>query len=340
MKKLYIDDSKLSSSVSDRLGVCKSFGKRNITHVFHDIDGTHSLIRDWVPVMSLTLSTVIEKGLPDGYDSESNVQQLVDIVGKHPVEETDRFCIESAGLSALTQMEWAIRRAIEAGTITAEESGVDADGLVVNSEIIGRIWNGEELFDDFDESAELRAFLQENTPRLFQMYERILNGACRDENVALALKNPDDFLVKGSHEFIKYLHDLGAVNYFVTGAVIHYNDAGEAEGGMYEEVCALGFEMGADKVVEAVYGSTWNHKIPKDKVMEKLCVDKGIDPSKVLIVGDGRSEIAAGTGMGAVMISRLPVDALQQRELHVRLGTNMILADYCDQDLFGLFYRE
>ena len=48
------------------------FGKRKITHVFHDIDGTHSLIREWQPVMSLVLYYTILSGLPNGYDSEDN----------------------------------------------------------------------------------------------------------------------------------------------------------------------------------------------------------------------------------------------------------------------------
>ena len=38
--------------------VANIFAKRQITHVFHDIDGTHSLIRDWVPVMALVNGAV------------------------------------------------------------------------------------------------------------------------------------------------------------------------------------------------------------------------------------------------------------------------------------------
>ena len=337
MEKLYIDDSIIQNS-SGGIELVKRFGKRHITHVFHDIDGTHSLIRDWIPVMSLTLYSVIKNGLPQGYDSAENVQRLVSIVGKRSFEETDRFCIESAGLSALTQMEWAIRRAIEAGSILPKELSLGSNDLRLNSEIIKRIWDGEELFESFNEDDKLKKFLQKHTPRLFQMYESILNGACRDANVVTALNDPDKFLVNGSHKFIKKLYELGAVNYFITGAVINYNKAGKPEGGMFEEVCALGFDIGHGNVVEAVYGSTWDQKIPKDKVMEKLCLDKKIDPAKVLVVGDGRSEIAAGSKIGAVMISRLPVDAVRQRILHRKLGTNIILSDYSNPELYRLFY--
>ena len=60
--------------------VTKKFGKREITHVFHDIDGTHSLIRDWPPVMSIVLHYVSENGVPEGYDSDEQVKKLVDRV--------------------------------------------------------------------------------------------------------------------------------------------------------------------------------------------------------------------------------------------------------------------
>ncbi|MBN1553496.1 MAG: hypothetical protein JXA11_02030, partial [Phycisphaerae bacterium] len=113
---LFITDENVPDQF-DNVEILRRVGRRGITHVFHDIDGTHSLIRDWPPVMSLTLHTVIFEGLPDGYDSPDNVRRLVEIVGAQPLEETDRFCVESAGLSALTQMEWAIRRAVEAGSI-------------------------------------------------------------------------------------------------------------------------------------------------------------------------------------------------------------------------------
>lgn len=39
-------------------------------------------------------------------------------------------------------MEWAIRRAVEEGTVK------DNCDMNTNSEIIKRIWNGEEIFDD------------------------------------------------------------------------------------------------------------------------------------------------------------------------------------------------
>ena len=47
-------------------------------------------------------------------------------------------------------------------------------------------------------------------------------------------------------------------------------------------------------------------------------------------MGDGRSEISAGVGMGALTVSRLPQNAEKQRELHKKLGTDIIISDYND----------
>ena len=328
------------SNSTDALKLVNPFGRRPITHVFHDIDGTHSLIREWVPVMSLTLHTVVENGLPPHYDSAGNVARLVKLSGEKTYEETDRFCVESAGLSALTQMEWAIRRAIEEGVIPPEQLKTTPSDLDMNKEIIRRIWAGEERFDDLDESSELTRFLEDHAPRLFQMYESILNGACRDANLAIALKMPETFRVEGSLDFMEHLHKLGAINYFITGAVIYHDEQGEPQGGMYEEVCALGFNIGSGQTVESVHGSTWDKKMPKDEVMKALCREENIDPANVLIIGDGRSEISAGVEMGAVTISRLPLDATRQRELHRELGTNLILPDYSSPATYDMFFRE
>ena len=64
--------------------VIGSFGEREILYAFHDIDGTHSLIRDWPPVMSIVLHYVSENGddLADGLTPETAVATLA----SHPPE--------------------------------------------------------------------------------------------------------------------------------------------------------------------------------------------------------------------------------------------------------------
>ena len=305
--------------------IIKEFEGREIKCAFHDIDGTHSLIREWPPVMSICLYNVIVNGVPEDFDSKENEKRLIEECGTKALPETDRFCVESAGLSALTQMEWAIRRAVEEGTVK-----VNCD-MSTNSEIVKRIWNGEEIFDHLPETPEMTAMLTEKTPRLFKLYEAVLNGYCRDKNLEKAKKDPKSFQVPGSVEFMKFLKDNGVKNYFVTGAVV------EKGMGMHEEVEGLGYKIGEGELVEDILGSTWTEKMPKEMVMKKLREDLDIDGKNILVVGDGRAEILAGAEMGAVVISRLPKQAEYQRKLHKELGANVIVEDYLNEDLFNIF---
>lgn len=304
--------------------VINGFEPKEILYAFHDIDGTHSLIRNWPPVMSICLYDVIKNGLPDDFDSKENEKRLIDEAGSRPLDETDRFCVESAGLSALTQMEWAIRRAVEEGTV-----GVSCNSET-NSEIIKRIWKGEERFEDFDETAEMSELIREKAPRLFKLYEAVLNGYCRDKNLAEARIDPKKYQVKGSMEFMKFLKDKGVKNYFVTGAVV------EKGMGMHEEVEALGYKIGEGELVEDIIGSTWTEKMPKDMIMRKLRKTLDVDGKHVIVVGDGRAEISAGVEMGALTLSRLPKEAEVQRRLHRELGTNIIVEDYTNPELYEI----
>ena len=299
-----------------------------IKYAFHGVDGTHSLIRDWPPVMSICLYDVIKNGLPEDFDSTENQKRLISLAGTKVLPETDQFCIESAGLSALTQMEWAIRRSVQEGNIK-----VNCD-MHTNTQIIERINNGIEYYDDLPETFEMTEMLKKQTPRLFKLYEAVLNGFCRDKNLQKAKENPEKFRVKGSIEFLKMLKDNGVKNYFVTGAVV------EKGMGMHQEVEALGYKIGKNELVEGIIGSTWTEKMPKDMVMQKLLKELGVKGENVLVIGDGRAEIQAGVQMGAFVVSRLPENADFQRELHRKLGTDIIIKDFCDKEFLSLFKGE
>lgn len=314
---------KVDTKNVNEIKIINPVNNREIVCAFHDIDGTHSLIRNWPPVMSRVLYDTAVNGIPDNLESEDNIERLVSLCGTEELEETDKFCIESAGLSALTQMEWAIRRNQE-----LTKGKYDSK---INSEIIELIWKGEEKFESFCEPEEYLNYLKEKTPKLFWVYEQVLNRYCRDNNLKEAKENPERFLIKGSMEFMDYLHKKGVKNYFVTGAVV--DKSIEPPMGMYEEVLGLGFEIGEGKAVEDILGSTWDEKIPKDEVMRRLVKELGIKGENVLVVGDGRSEISAGVALGAVTISILPESAKRQRELHTELGTNIIISDYTSAEL-------
>ena len=321
---------------------CKSAGKdielvtpfqpRAITHVFHDIDGTHSLIRDWIPAMALVTGWVAKYGLPEGSTEEASRQILA--VREEDFSEARSFAIESAGLSALTQMEWAIRSGVANGVIPGVETNA-----TVNSEIIRLIWNGYEIFENYDEAESYREFLAEKSTELFKVYEKLLLIMCRNKNLADARINQNKWRVPGSMDFLGFLHDSGIKNYFVTGAVVECSDQQEWSGSMYEEISTLGYKIGPGQLVENLVGSTWHQKLPKSLIMQNLCTDEKIDAQNILIVGDGRSEIAAGVSMGAITISRLDAGAMRLREIHRGLKTNIIIKEYNMKELKNIFIK-
>ena len=302
----------------DSIELVNSFSKREIKYVFHDIDGTHSLIRDWVPVMTLVTGAVAAYGMFPGAPAEAAAA-----IAQHTPEEfpeAHNFAIDSAGLSALTQMEWALRMSRR----------INGKSTELNEKIIQAIWQGEERFEDAGESQEELQQLKEQSSQLFRVYEILLLEMCRNRNLAAARQKPEAWKVAGSMEFLQYLHNAGVKNYFVTGAVVEYDANGNASGSMAEEVTTLGYEIGEGKLIDRFCGSTWQKKLPKVEIMRQLCVEKKIDPENLLIVGDGRSEISAAVEIGALALSRLDKTAERQRAIHRQLGTNMIIADYRD----------
>ncbi|MCG3179760.1 MAG: hypothetical protein BIFFINMI_02103 [Phycisphaerae bacterium] len=327
-----LDDSDIPQR-TERFELVRRAGRRRITHAFHDVDGTHSRIRDWPPVMSRCLHYAMTCGLGEDFDSSENLPSVTDRVGVEPLEETDRFCVESAGLSAITQMEWAIRRAVQGGCVPRSLELSD-EQRAANDEIVRRIWAGQERYGDLPRAEALQAFIDERAPRLFQFYEQVLNAASRDRNTAAARRDPAAWRFPGSLEFLERLRACGCVNYMVTGTVIYEG------GGMLDEVRALDIEIGPGRLVEALHGSAWDRKIPKDELMGRVMRELGVRPEHVLVVGDGRKEIEAGAAMGCVVLSRLDAAAARPRQMHRELGAHYIVTDYTDPVLRQLIRED
>jgi len=335
---IIIDDRNLPQQ-SEKLEIVNRFEPRGITHAMHDIDGTHSLIRNWAPVMSICLHYASHYNIDDDFDSESKKQWLIDNAGRKPLPETDRFCVESAGFSAITQMEWAIRLGFQSGNVRIPDYEFTEKDIRLNDLIIKRIWGGQEISDDIEEAAAIKKFLSRYVPRLFRLYEDILNRACRNSNLAMARENPDEWLVPGSFEFVEMLYQSGVKNYFVTGGVVGKNDHCKIMG-IHEEILALGYEIGPGKMFEGIFGSCWDKKITKTEVIQQLIDSLDIRKENLLIIGDGRAEIQAARTMGAVAISRLAEDSQRQRQIHRELGTNYIVPDYTGENFRKLFSPE
>ena len=58
----------------------------------------------------------------------------------------------------------------------------------------------------------------------------------------------------------------------------------------------------------------------------------------ILVIGDGRSEISAGVKMGALCVSRLEKTDTYRRELHKKLGSNIVLESYLEKDFLALMH--
>ena len=307
---------KAPASTSEFVELVNSFPKREINYAFHDIDGTHSLIRDWVPVMTLVTGAVAAYGMFPG--TPEAAAKAIALHSPDEFPEAREFAIESAGLSALTQMEWALRMSRR----------LNGESSELNEKIIQAIWQGEERFEAFGESAESLAELKNQSSALFKVYEILLLEMCRNKNLAAAKADPAAWQVSGSMDFLQMLYDNNVKNYFVTGAVVEYDKNNAPTGSMAEEVAALGYKIGKNELIEKFCGSTWHTKLPKVEIMRQLCQTENIRPEELLIVGDGRSEIAAAVEIGAIALSRLDKTAKKQQEIHRKLGTNLIVSDY------------
>ena len=79
-----LDDTSLPNDTN--IEIVNPAGRRELTHVIHDIDGTHSLIRDWPPVMSLVIHWAMTSGLEENFDSDTNLKELIKKVGKDPLD--------------------------------------------------------------------------------------------------------------------------------------------------------------------------------------------------------------------------------------------------------------
>ena len=86
-------------------------------------------------------------------------------------------------------------------------------------------------------------------------------------------------------------------------------------------------------------GSSWDKKLPKDSWIREIVKEEGMDPAKVLLVGDDRTEIKVGVEMGGITISRLPKEDKRQREIQIGLGTHIIVTDYLDPAIKAIIYE-
>lgn len=101
---------------------------------------------------------------------------------------------------------------------------------------------------------------------------------------------PEDFIIKGAREFLEVLSGKGIELYVASGTD-------------HEDVISEVKVLGLSGYFKEVAGAP-NRKVncSKEKVLNDLIKEKGFKGSELLVVGDGKVEIALGNRVGAVTL--------------------------------------
>lgn len=135
-------------------------------------------------------------------------------------------------------------------------------------------------------------------------------------------KSPDDFLIKGAKEFLKMLIDSGIEVYLASGT--DHKD-------VVKEASALGV---ADKFTEIKGAPERKAACSKEAVIKMILEEKNLPGEALLLVGDGKVEIALGKECGAFTIGAATdeehLEGLNpvKRERLIKAGADIIIGDF------------
>ena len=135
-------------------------------------------------------------------------------------------------------------------------------------------------------------------------------------------KSPDDFLIKGAKEFLKMLIDSGVEVYLASGT--DHKD-------VVKEASALGV---ADKFTEIKGAPERKAACSKEAVIKMILEEKNLPGEALLLVGDGKVEIALGKECGAFTIGAATdeehLEGLNpvKRERLIKAGAVIIIGDF------------
>ena len=148
----------------------------------------------------------------------------------------------------------------------------------------------------------------------------------RKESILKGEKTSEDFLVRGSEEFLKALVERD-VEIYVASGTDHPDVVKEAE--------ALGLSKYFKEIKGAPPGKA---DCSKEAVLRKLMEDNGLKGPEVVVIGDGKVEIALGREAGTLTLGvasdeiRLyGVNPVKRKRL-VKAGAHSIVGDFSDPD--------
>lgn len=166
-------------------------------------------------------------------------------------------------------------------------------------------------------------------------YNRRLMLAVEKKKAALAAGeiSPDEYLMAGAADFLRLLRDH---------AVALYAASGTDHPDVVTEAKALGVYGYFDEIAGAPLGE---EACSKEAVLRRLMEDSGIPAQEMLVVGDGRVEIALGKAAGAHTIGLESDEVRRQgvnpvkRERLLRAGADIIMGDFLELDALRAYLR-
>jgi len=145
--------------------------------------------------------------------------------------------------------------------------------------------------------------------------------------------NPDDYLIMGVKDFIRALHEMGLTIYVASGT--DHKD-------VVREAAALGLN---DYFSQIAGAPEKRADCSKEAILRLLIKDMGLKGEELLVVGDGKVEIALGVEAGAITlgaatneVERRGINPVKRRRLK-NAGAHAIVGDFlCWRDILRLLF--
>jgi phosphoglycolate phosphatase-like HAD superfamily hydrolase len=149
----------------------------------------------------------------------------------------------------------------------------------------------------------------------------------RKQSILTGEKAPSDYLIKGSKEFLKTLRNNGIEIYVASGT---------DDPDVKKEVEVLGLKGYFKEVAGAPLGKA---ECSKEMVLRKLIAEKRLKGNEVMVIGDGKVEIALGREVGALTLGIASneekgygINPVKQARL-AKAGAHAIVGDFQELDV-------
>ncbi len=163
-------------------------------------------------------------------------------------------------------------------------------------------------------------YKDEYNRRLLNMVEKRVQSLERGE------KSPKDFMILGVEDFVKRLHSKG-IDLYVASGTDHPD--------VVREVASLGLSSYFTRVAGAPERRV---DCSKEAVLRSLIEERGLAGEELVVIGDGKVEIALGVEAGGITVGAA-TDEIRKHGVNpakrVRLigaGAHVIVGDFRNQD--------